>query len=581
MAFFSILLFILVLFFRTFFYPHFVFLLSIVMVFGLFKKKEKNEDTALQPRPAQANPTSPSEAAITAWCRKNISSSGTAKLFFELVDNGMPLFSSDDEAVSWLSEHTISELSAATVLGLMYEEGLGVIQSYDEAVRLYKLSADQGHTQAQCNLGNMYYIGRGVPQSDSEAVAWFRRAAEQGNVTALCNLGLMYRNGRGVPQSDSEAVAWFRRAAEQGYVTAQYNLGLMYRNGRGVPQSDSEAVAWFRRAAEQGHSQAQYCLGHLYLNGIGVSKSESESLYWFKRAEDESVFRSNYSISHSFYNNLIAYVRVLRDEPNSIPGVFFAGYSDDANNEYLTNIKKYFLDMRFNLDVPVGMKKDSLDAFNSCIDLLNNDHFKSTYERNYRNCADICSFVSAYVSYGKSGMINGEEYLSRIFKSLSRYQADYNIILSSSEKASILHDINLLFGLESYIFDNNGKKYVLMEFENYISDFKSKCFVIVYTDAFAYANFGDEPSSWREFAFVSRCNISLKQAQDFVLGDIDHFTNYNVNQESLAIEEITEKFVNMQEKPHIVFKSADGKTGFSTYCFTVVSPKSKNLRCAS
>ena len=41
----------------------------------------------------------------------------------------------------------------------------------------------------------MYAIGRGVPQDDAEAVRWYRLAADQGYVPALINLGNMYETG--------------------------------------------------------------------------------------------------------------------------------------------------------------------------------------------------------------------------------------------------------------------------------------------------------------------------------------------------------------------------------------------------
>ncbi|MDG1372525.1 MAG: SEL1-like repeat protein [Paracoccaceae bacterium] len=42
------------------------------------------------------------------------------------------------------------------------------------------LAADKGHANAQHNLGYSYDVGQGVPQDYSEAVKWYRLAAEQG-----------------------------------------------------------------------------------------------------------------------------------------------------------------------------------------------------------------------------------------------------------------------------------------------------------------------------------------------------------------------------------------------------------------
>ncbi len=45
-----------------------------------------------------------------------------------------------------------------------------------------------------------------VPQNDSEAVKWFRLVANQGIAGAQLVLGSMYHEGRGAPQNDAEAM---------------------------------------------------------------------------------------------------------------------------------------------------------------------------------------------------------------------------------------------------------------------------------------------------------------------------------------------------------------------------------------
>ena len=77
----------------------------------------------------------------------------------------------------------------------------------------------------------MYSNGRGVPEDDTEAVRWFRLAADQGGALAQFRLGVRYANGEGVPEDDTEAVRWYRLAADQGNARAQYNLGVMYSTG--------------------------------------------------------------------------------------------------------------------------------------------------------------------------------------------------------------------------------------------------------------------------------------------------------------------------------------------------------------
>ena len=169
-----------------------------------------------------------------------------------------------------------------TNLGWMYEHGRGVEQNDTEAVRWYRLAAEQGHGHGQNNLGWMYELGRGVEQNDAEAVRWYRLAAEQGHGHGQTNLGWMHKHGRGVEQNDTEAVRWFRLAAEQGHGHGQTNLGWMYERGRGVEQNDTEAVRWFRLAAEQGHGHGQTNLGWLYERGRGVERNKTEAVRLYR-----------------------------------------------------------------------------------------------------------------------------------------------------------------------------------------------------------------------------------------------------------------------------------------------------------
>ena len=55
----------------------------------------------------------------------------------------------------------------------MYARGLGVPQDYAEAVRWYRLAADQGHANALKNLGTTYLSGDGVPQDYVQAHMWY------------------------------------------------------------------------------------------------------------------------------------------------------------------------------------------------------------------------------------------------------------------------------------------------------------------------------------------------------------------------------------------------------------------------
>ena len=78
-----------------------------------------------------------------------------------------------------------------------------------------------GHAEAQHYLGFMYDFGLGVKENDKEAVKWYRMAAEQGNAKSQYSLGIAYEQGNGVTRDLNEALKYYRLAAEQGEVAAQ------------------------------------------------------------------------------------------------------------------------------------------------------------------------------------------------------------------------------------------------------------------------------------------------------------------------------------------------------------------------
>ena len=62
----------------------------------------------------------------------------------------------------------------------------------------------------------MYAHGEGVPEDDAEAVRWYRLAAEQGDVTAQYSLGVMYATGEGVSEDLAITYARYNVAGAQG-----------------------------------------------------------------------------------------------------------------------------------------------------------------------------------------------------------------------------------------------------------------------------------------------------------------------------------------------------------------------------
>lgn len=89
---------------------------------------------------------------------------------------------------------------AFTLMGEIYEEGLGVAQDFGKAADNYAKAADLGDANAQFSLGALVAEGRGVKKDLRIAADLFERAAQAGNASAQYNLALIYLNGKGRPQ---------------------------------------------------------------------------------------------------------------------------------------------------------------------------------------------------------------------------------------------------------------------------------------------------------------------------------------------------------------------------------------------
>jgi len=161
-------------------------------------------------------------------------------------------------------------------LGSSYFFGFDVPKDTGEAIKWYRLAAENGKREAQRALADIFAFGDGVVKDEMEAAKWYRLAAEQGDADAQYILGHINAKGHGLPPDNREAVKWYRLAAEQGNTDAYCQLGNAYREGKGVSRNPAEAVKWYRRAAEEGDGDAQERIIQMY--DLGGSRKLNEIL---------------------------------------------------------------------------------------------------------------------------------------------------------------------------------------------------------------------------------------------------------------------------------------------------------------
>lgn len=182
-----------------------------------------------------------------------------------------------------------------------------------EAVKWYRLAAEQGIAEAQYTLGKLYEDGDVIPKNAQEAKKWYRLAAEQGDHFAAFKLEHWKE------EDTQETVEKLRLDAER-YVAnwyaslekvdienglddfavkkevavfvivgQEFELGLDYFYGRGVKQDYGEAVKHFRSAALKKHYDALYHMGLCYQNGTGVEQNIKEAAVWYRLASSQGT----------------------------------------------------------------------------------------------------------------------------------------------------------------------------------------------------------------------------------------------------------------------------------------------------
>ena len=146
-------------------------------------------------------------------------------------------------------------------LGYHYYNGVGVEQSYEEAVKWFALGAGNDSVHAMNDLAKCYYYGHGIKQDYKEAFKRFQAAAEQGHPESQYYLGLHFSEGKAVKVDAKIAANWFSLAARGFYVTGAFN----YKDTDTDKANEfyDQAVDAWKRAAKMGDAEAKYQLDHI------------------------------------------------------------------------------------------------------------------------------------------------------------------------------------------------------------------------------------------------------------------------------------------------------------------------------
>ena len=127
----------------------------------------------------------------------------------------------------------------------MLLKGKGVEKDYNRSLFWYIVAAEQGDGEAQNSVGILYELGIGTVQSLSEAFYWYTESSNSGYTPAFNRLAYFYLMGKGVDKDIHKAIELFKKAASKGDQTAIEVLDILDpedKLGKGLLREIGEIV---------------------------------------------------------------------------------------------------------------------------------------------------------------------------------------------------------------------------------------------------------------------------------------------------------------------------------------------------
>ncbi|MEM6478561.1 MAG: tetratricopeptide repeat protein [Pseudomonadota bacterium] len=200
------------------------------------------------------------EAAITAFDAAAADGDGEGFFYLgRLIELGVTGQPDLGQAIALYQEAVAAEPpspQAQNRLGLLYLEGAGVIQDYEEGARLVCAAAEAGDENALFNCALVLIDGQGVEPDAERAIEYAMQASELGNIGAKNLLAQSYITGEGVEPDDVKAVQFFQQTAAAGNPVGLFSLGQAYAMGIGLDRDLIKAHAFFNLAAARNHPEA-------------------------------------------------------------------------------------------------------------------------------------------------------------------------------------------------------------------------------------------------------------------------------------------------------------------------------------
>jgi TPR repeat protein len=157
--------------------------------------------------------------------------------------------------------------------------------------------AEAGCSAAQTILGLMYETGIGVPFDPHAAAGHYRAAAGNGDPQAAFRLGMLYINGGDDGGTLADGARLLAIAVDHKIAHAQYEFGKLLMRGLGVDKDEKQGLKLIQLAADQKDPEAMLDIGLRRIFGNGFPKDRETGELLLRQSADAGLAKGQYELA--------------------------------------------------------------------------------------------------------------------------------------------------------------------------------------------------------------------------------------------------------------------------------------------
>jgi uncharacterized protein len=171
-------------------------------------------------------------------------------------------------------------------IGQIFEKGLGVDRSVEQASEKYEKACDAGYSAACSPLGELILYDmeqEKTPEDIQRAISLIETGCEGGDVHGCVIYARMLQKGELIPQDIGRALKYYKDGCTIDEGEACYAMGVGHDKGEHLEKDPKAALGYYRKGCDLLHGPSCGELGFRYLQGTGgVIKNSKEALRYLQ-----------------------------------------------------------------------------------------------------------------------------------------------------------------------------------------------------------------------------------------------------------------------------------------------------------